>query len=352
MQENFTDIVTKTKSHLSWENNQKKKEIITFNCNRSECSELSGDIRKDPQCFSHLIDTIYPKDHKNIHQLIFEKTGNKIIFDEINIGELRELSIVIRKSRKDIQHISEILNQILKKERVILSGETQKSPTQLLNQNPFQLYTWLKAVKRGIVHNKPSHYNLKSREYRHTIRTINRIIKTLQLSTLIKKYDTLDNRIKKGNQQSILSLLLTPKVISIQLSDPSHISKDNLTILEKYTTTPFAVTIYTGDDIQLEPLYVYSSLMDNEPYKTICENTIRLLTDVSGSSLPKQTYLPIRKIIKIHEERAQRIIKSKIPEIAENILNKTARLSALSASGFGKIMPFLIDPHVNEFYVD
>jgi len=311
-------------------NNQESFNELVFNCYFCKL-DSKGDIRSSENCMKHCLQKIEQYEKFDNIKLIFTSKNNQITYP-------------IEQS-KEIIDLSKVVNQVyikLKNDYSFLCDFDKNFREKILNQIFSDPYSFLVFVQSWDKNNK-----LKKKTSKKMFDSRKTIEKMLLSNSLLGKANLFDSRLKKSSRE-IYKLLLNPYISSI----PSIISIDDskLEKIDNYNIGPYEISIYHNKETGLNLVFPNSRIYFT-PYDSIFRNILERVDAALEKSL-SSSFIKSNIIIPIIREKSMYILSSFYPSISKTVKENMSLVVSAELSGFGPIMPFLLDENINEFYID
>ncbi len=131
-------------------------------------------------------------------------------------------------------------------------------------------------------------------------------------------------------------------------------------VIDQYKIGPYQIRIYeSAGKYTSEALYTYTNLAETSPFGEIIESIAKHLSgiaapdeDITENSLDSRFYA-LQDLFKTRKILIETYIHQKYPEfVTMKNINELVELACYKLIGIYKIAPFLMDEHIEEFYLD
>jgi len=131
-------------------------------------------------------------------------------------------------------------------------------------------------------------------------------------------------------------------------------------VIEQYKIGPYEIKIYeSAGNYTSEALYTYTTLAEKSPFGEIIESIAKSLSgivtpdeDNKENSLDSRFY-SLQDLFDNRKELVEKYIHQHYPEFVNmKDLDELIELACYELVGISKIAPFLMDEHIEEFYLD
>jgi type IV secretory pathway ATPase VirB11/archaellum biosynthesis ATPase len=132
--------------------------------------------------------------------------------------------------------------------------------------------------------------------------------------------------------------------------------------IDQYTIGPYQIRIYeSAGRYTSEALYTYSTLAETSPFGEVIESIARRLSNITTPDDDDTTeehaldsrFYSLQELFNTRKILVEDFIQQQYPEFATmKQLDELVELACYKVIGIYKIAPFLMDEHIEEFYLD
>ncbi|MEM3586162.1 MAG: ATPase, T2SS/T4P/T4SS family [Candidatus Jordarchaeaceae archaeon] len=327
---------------------------MIFKCDKHCENKSEADPRSCPKCMAECLNTL--EKEEDIDEIVFYSPTTINVFNKNQTRQLLELAKAISEIYRKKDKVGNLVlpncrkGTICEDERKafldIVFGNNDK--TALIYRDPIGAYLELKKGKeQDKTLNKEN--GLCDKCYNTFTSTIEDFRKILEETKIIKQYNSLEINFKNKPRAVLYNYLLS----SIQ-TDISNINyeaeAENGILIDAYEVGPYNITIYL-DKNSTECLYSVNKIDITTSGKNILKEGIEELRS-SQILTDKRGFFKTGELIEIRKNEALSFLRNKYPEIPADSSEKIAEIFCYESIGIGFIAPFLLDPNVEEFYLD
>jgi len=193
------------------------------------------------------------------------------------------------------------------------------------------------AIKRG-------------KNFRKELLHLSKVRKNLEKTQLINAFKSHYDELKRLNRVGVYSYFFSPKIVLEQDNPTGTYLAEGKELIERYVVDPFEVRILSSSLNPCEPIYEARPLIEKN-----LSNIYREIADVIRSPSEElyetKDECCLRDLIDLRREAALSVLEKKFPEVIEHA-NCLTKLSAFESLRMLKVMPFLLDDDVEEFFLD
>ncbi|MEM3563880.1 MAG: ATPase, T2SS/T4P/T4SS family [Candidatus Jordarchaeaceae archaeon] len=333
------------------------KEVVCkliFRCDK-QCENINeSDPKSSPACMSECLRIL--KEENNVDEIVFFSPVIINSFNKAQTEYLLEIAKAISRTFKEKLKFGKLVQidcpkgSVCENERKslldMIFGKDNKNA--LIYQDPIKAYL---ELKREETHSKAlaREKNRCSSCFDKFATILEKLGMPLEETKIIKRYNTLKPNIKNKPRHVLYNYLFS----SIQIEAPSTSYEnelENRILVDTYEVGPYIVTIFLVRSSTEKFYHVYE--MDTKLFGKDILKEIITEHGINQILTSKKGFFKIGEVIKIRKNEALNFLRVKHPEIPVSSSEKIAEIFSYESIGIGCIAPLLLDPNVEEFYLD
>lgn len=311
---------------------------MIFECESGKKCSMTADLSMNQTCMASCVNKL--RKFKEAPGIILSSYPISRKYDKKQVSLLHEIAQTIQKNAAEI-HPN---NDDTQWKEFFSHVFSDNDPVGLLYYDPFAAYN--EIIHKEKESSSFTNIGTAKKELIH----LTKIRKNLESTQLIKAFKARYKGLKYLNRGEIYSHLFPPKFIMGRNRRVVARSMESMELADRYIVDPFEVKILYSPSNPSEPLYQVRPLVD-KVFWNIYRKIASIIKSTSGDLYELKDEYSLRELIDLRTEAALNILENKFPEAMEQAKHLT-KLSAFKSLQILRIMPFLLDDDVEEFFLD